>query len=174
MNGRIDLGIHEGSECAACHGVGNDPMPPTPGHVLHRDSVLSAQITCADCHVVPAEVSSAGHLDRGRATPPDVVFGTRASAFGQQPSYQAGTCRSIACHGAGVGEDIERSSRWDERGSHSCSGCHGAPPGGDHPQDDRCATVICHGSEVRVGATLTISAGGRALHIDGVVDVGER
>jgi predicted CxxxxCH...CXXCH cytochrome family protein len=174
MNGRVDVGVSEGRECGACHGAGGDPMPVTPGHVVHRDSVLSAPIVCSDCHVMPEEITSAGHLDRGQATPPDIVFGARARAFGQQPSFEAGVCRNVACHGAGVGESLDRALRWEDRGSPSCSSCHGLPPGGSHPQDDRCATTICHGSEVRAGDPPTISAAGRALHIDGVIDVGAR
>jgi predicted CxxxxCH...CXXCH cytochrome family protein len=150
-------------------------MPPTLGHQLHATSRLGVQITCTECHVMPDLVTSAGHLDRGEVTPPDVVFGARASAFEQQPSFEAGVCRNVACHGAGVGENIERALRWDERGSHTCSGCHGLPPGGSHPQDNRCATAICHGNEVRIGdPTPTISESGRALHIDGVIQAGPR
>ncbi len=173
MNGRIDLGDGSGG-CAVCHGEGNDPMPPMALHRLHRDTRLTAEITCTECHSMPETVTSEGHLDRGAKTPPDVVFGPRASARGQTPSYAQGTCREIACHGAGLMDGIERALRWDERATQSCSGCHKNPPLGTHPQDEGCASTLCHGDEIRVGKPLSITDSGRALHIDGHIDVGGR
>lgn len=174
MNGRVDVG--DGSDgCGQCHGAGDDPLPRTPGHLLHRASALTAEIACSECHAVPDSIDSAGHLDRGTADPAEVRFGARASAFGQTPSYDAGTCRQIACHGAGLPDGIERALRWDDGSTRTCRGCHGLPPGQDHPRDPSCASVLCHGSEVRVGAEAPlITESGRALHIDGKVDVAGR
>ena len=175
LNGRVDVGRGDGgASCGSCHGQGEDAMPQTAGHLLHRDTALSVQIACAECHTVPARINSEGHLDRGKRTPPDVVFGARARAFGQESSYEDGVCRNVACHGAGIGADPERALRWDERGSQQCSGCHGLPPGGEHPQDDRCASTICHGSAVQSGSPPVLTARGFAQHIDGKIDVGGR
>ena len=173
MNGRVDV-LDGAPKCGSCHGDGDDPMPDTPSHQLHRSTTLCSEIACGECHTLPATIASDGHLDRGEVTPADVSFGPRARAFGQDPVYAGGECRDIACHGAGVGEDIERALRWDERSAQTCSGCHGLPPGKDHPQDDNCATVICHGAQIRNGSpTPLLSASGRRLHIDGKIDVAQ-
>jgi predicted CxxxxCH...CXXCH cytochrome family protein len=170
MNGHVDLGDASGT-CAACHGKDGDPMPNTPSHQLHRNTQLTAAIDCTECHVVPKQVSDLGHLDRGERTPADVIFGSRAHARGRAPSYSATTCRDIACHGAGLPEGIERALVWDTPSSQTCGGCHGLPPGKSHPQDDGCASLICHGTEVAVGTREPgITQSGRALHIDGHVD----
>lgn len=171
MNGRVDVG--DGAPgCTFCHGAGGDPMPLTAGHLLHRSTTLTREIACSECHTVPQTITSPGHLDTGEVTPADVVFGPRAQAFEQTPSYDAGTCREIACHGAGLPEGIERALRWDDRGTALCSGCHGLPPAPPHPQDTNCSTVICHGTETRVGTPPLISEPGRRLHIDGAIDLG--
>ncbi len=170
MNGQIDLGNGSG-DCSACHGQNGDPMPQTPSHLLHRNTRLTAAIDCKECHVVPKEVLSPGHLDRGTVTPADVTFGPRAQARGQMPSYDHGSCKQIACHGAGLPEGIERALQWDSPATGACAGCHGVPPAKDHPQDDGCASLICHGAEVRAGSPGPgITDAGRALHIDGVIE----
>lgn len=170
LNGEVDVGDGDGS-CGECHGQGDDPLPRSPSHELHRDSTLGVAIDCEDCHTVPEHVLDDGHLDRGAATPADVVFGARARAFAQQPSYRDGTCRDVACHGAGVGDDLERALRWDEPAAQGCSGCHGLPPAGDHPQDARCASTLCHGAAVSAGTPPQLTPLGRARHIDGKVDL---
>ena len=174
MNGRIDVANGD-ADCSGCHGQGGDPMPRTQGHLLHRDTTLTADIACSECHVVPERIASEGHLDRGDATPADVVFGPRASAFGQTPTYDGHTCRQIACHGAGLPDGADRALRWDEAGAGGCAGCHGLPPGHDHPQDSACASASCHGAEIKVASpTPGITEGGRALHINGRVDLAPR
>lgn len=170
MNGKVDIADGSG-RCGSCHGSGSDPMPATASHRLHRATTLTEVITCSECHVMPQAITSVGHLDIGEVTPADVVFGPRASARSQQPTYEAGTCRNIACHGAGLPDGIERALRWDEPSTVSCSGCHAAPPSGMHPQASTCASIVCHGSEVRAGTPAAITEGGRALHIDGKIDV---
>jgi predicted CxxxxCH...CXXCH cytochrome family protein len=170
LNGKVD--VADGTErCGSCHGSGSDPMPATPSHLLHRTTTLTKPIACSECHVMPQAITSAGHLDVGEVTPADVVFGPLASARDQQPTYDRGTCRNIACHGAGLPDGIERALRWDERSTSSCNGCHAVPPSGTHPQASTCASVLCHGSEVRVGTPAAITESGRALHIDGTIDV---
>jgi predicted CxxxxCH...CXXCH cytochrome family protein len=173
MNGHTDVG--DGSnDCGQCHGTRGDPMPSTPGHVLHGTTAITTAIACSECHSVPERVTSTGHLDRGTADPADVVFGPRARAFGRTPSYEAGTCREVACHGAGLPGGGEHAPSWDaSSATPTCSSCHGAPPGQDHPQDPGCAAVLCHGSEVRAGTPgPRISDPGRALHIDGEINAG--
>jgi predicted CxxxxCH...CXXCH cytochrome family protein len=168
MNGRVDLG-GGGSGCGACHGHGDDPMPDTPSHRLHQATLLTREVTCGECHVVPESVSSPGHLDTGEITPADVVFGARATARGQPSSFEVGTCRAIACHGAGLPEGFERALVWDAPAAGGCGGCHGVPPGVDHPQDKGCASLICHGDEVTAGDPPGITQSGRSPHIDGMI-----
>jgi predicted CxxxxCH...CXXCH cytochrome family protein len=170
MNGVVDLGSG-GSRCGACHGQGDDPRPRTPSHELHHQTQLTREVTCEECHVVPETPSSPGHLDRAQITPADVVFGARANARAQPASYQAQTCRAIACHGAGLPEGIERALVWDAPAAGGCGGCHGVPPALEHPQAKGCASLICHGEEVTLGGDPpAISAAGRSPHIDGMIE----
>ncbi|HKU38091.1 MAG TPA: CxxxxCH/CxxCH domain-containing protein [Polyangiales bacterium] len=169
LNGRVDLGAGGGG-CGDCHGSGDDPMPRTPSHERHRATLLTREVTCAECHVVPDSASAPGHLDVGATTPADVVFGARASARGQPASIEAQTCRGIACHGAGLPDGSERALVWNAPAASSCSGCHGIPPRKDHPASDGCASLTCHGDEVSVAAPFAITEPGRSLHIDGSID----
>jgi predicted CxxxxCH...CXXCH cytochrome family protein len=172
LNAKVDVG--DGREgCAFCHGEGGDPMPPTPSHLLHRSTLLTQPIACTECHVMPQTVTSAGHLDMGEVTPADVVFGERARARGQIPVYEGGTCRNVACHGSGLPNATDRQPRWDAPAAQRCTICHDLPPGGDHPQDASCASIACHGSEVRIGASPELTARGRKQHINGTIDVGQ-
>ncbi|MCC7540281.1 MAG: hypothetical protein IT379_28945, partial [Deltaproteobacteria bacterium] len=53
-----------------------------------------------------------------------------------------------------------------------CGACHSVPPPPPHTTATTCGAVLCHRGEV-VGTTegLRITASGRALHIDGDLDV---
>lgn len=173
LNGEVDFGAG-GQRCGACHGQGDDPMPATGAHALHRASQLTAAIRCSDCHAVPDTVASSGHLDRGARTPADVSFGERASARGQAPSYESGTCSAVACHGAGLPGTPPRAFAWGTPPeAASCVTCHAIPRPPPHPREENCAAVICHGAEVSVGApSLGITDSGRGRHIDGLVQHG--
>lgn len=171
LNGRVDLGDASGT-CSACHGKDGDPMPRTASHLLHRNTLLTRPIACNECHVVPEDVNSAGHLDQGDVTPADVTFGPRARAREQEPSYDERGCRQVACHGSGLPERIERALAWEAPASAQCGGCHGTPPKLDHPAAGSCAAAQCHGSEVTLaGEPPAITELGRAQHIDGEIDV---
>jgi predicted CxxxxCH...CXXCH cytochrome family protein len=170
LDGRVELGDASGT-CSACHGRAGDPMPLTASHELHRETLLTRGIACSDCHTVPSEVTSPGHLDRVESTPADVTFGERASAREQSPLYAEHTCVAIACHGAGLPEGIERALVWDTPASGRCSGCHGLPPSVAHSSDRRCAASICHGTEVSAGDEPNITEAGRDRHINGRFDV---
>lgn len=171
LDGDVDLGAGGSTEiCTACHGQGSDPMPRTGAHLAHAAAgALTAAIACQECHRVPSAVLSQGHLDRGEATPADVTFGTRAQARDRVPQYRAGTCSEVACHGAGL-PDGPSAVRWSGAAIDDCTSCHGLPPGGDHPASTSCATTLCHGDEVTAGSPPAITASGRALHIDGLIE----
>jgi predicted CxxxxCH...CXXCH cytochrome family protein len=168
MNGRVDLGAG-GTACGACHGNADDPMPPTPSHQLHRATQLTREVPCGECHVVPERADSPGHLDVGETTPADIVFGALARARGQSAHIKAQTCLAIACHGAGLPDGIERALVWNAPAAGDCAGCHGVPPGGSHPQDSGCASVVCHGDEVTQAEPPAITQPGRSRHIDGMI-----
>ena len=170
LNGRIDLGDGSG-RCSACHGRGDDPAPASGLHALHMGSQITQGIMCGDCHPVPEEVTSPGHLDVGDKTPADIKFGSRARERDQAPTYSDGACRQIACHGAGLPGNTELALRWDAQPSGECSSCHGLPPSVQHPQDTTCSALQCHGAEVSAGTSaLGITPSGRALHINGTYD----
>lgn len=167
LNGQLDLGSG-GQACGACHGDGgDDPWPDTPSHRVHRDSALTRAIECGDCHEVPDTVTSAGHLD---ASPVELSFSARAG--GASAHYEAGTCSAIACHGASSLAEPRAAPAWDTAATGECTVCHGVPPANEHPVQNNCASLLCHGGEVSISGDVPhITRAGRARHIDGVVDV---
>lgn len=170
LNGVVDLGAGEGG-CAACHGGRGDPWPESGAHLLHRDAPRARPVACESCHTVPDRVRAEGHLD-GRV---QVSFGEAARARGARPSWSGGACAEVACHGAGL-RGASPPLRWSPVAPASgCGSCHGVPPAAPHTDDPGCASVLCHGGTVAPSpAGPTISAAGRATHIDGVVQFGRR
>jgi predicted CxxxxCH...CXXCH cytochrome family protein len=168
MNGRVDLG-GGGQTCGACHGDGDDPWPRSGLHALHRDTPLTEPIACGDCHAVPDGVTDEGHLD---PAPAEVVLGGRAADRGRAPSYEDLRCADVACHAAGLASALApATARWDSEPTRQCAACHEIPPRAGHPEDDNCASLICHGAEIAPSPEgPRISAAGRALHIDGKLD----
>ena len=146
--------------CETCHG----PQGPiSAAHIVHR---TVGQLACSECHVVPATWDAEGHIrQNGVAVPPPakVVFGARAGLTiaaadrAGPPTYAAGVCTNIYCHGAALHRagGTATAPRWDDPApAGACDRCHGAPPP-SHAQA-RCAS--CHPST--------------APHIDGVVQIG--
>ena len=171
LNGQVDVGRPEAEHlCAGCHGSDSMGSPDSGAHALHLNPSICQPIPCSECHRVPQAVTSEGHLDRSELTPADVDFGPLARARGQRPGYEDGTCRQVACHGAGLGEGIERALHWDDRPSGRCAGCHGLPPGGGHPDQDSCAATGCHGNLVTAEQPPALTDTGVIQHIDGTVD----
>ena len=129
----------------ACHGTAASPAPPSGAHQAHLNptSGLRGAIPCATCHVVPAGVTSPGHLD---TAPPAEVVTTlgwdRASA----------TCTTAWCHG---------SARpvWTQQGGATCGSCHGLPPvtSSHTPGMPLSSCATCHSQW--------------SLHMNGAVDV---
>ncbi len=167
MNGRVDLGDGTGA-CGACHGAGEDAWPSTGAHRAHATPALTTPIACATCHAVPSSLHAPGHLD-GTA---GVTLSGRALDRGARASYAAGTCAEVACHGARLGEPPAILPRWTDGSgaARACTACHGAPPSSQHTVSTSCDRAECHGGEVsRTSAGLAITAAGRALHVDGIV-----
>jgi predicted CxxxxCH...CXXCH cytochrome family protein len=176
MNGSVDLGDGSG-DCGTCHGHDDDPWPTTGAHPRHRDPDLSAPVECSSCHVVPEEIDDEGHLD-DTTEGADVVFGGIAIARGATPLYDAQTCSGVACHGAGMpGAPQPPVVRWDDESGEAsrCGACHAVPPPPPHSTLTTCEALICHGGEItRWPDGPRITETGRALHIDGVIEVAGR
>jgi predicted CxxxxCH...CXXCH cytochrome family protein len=179
VDGSIDVAVPE--DCSACHGDASPAPPPdvsgnltsaAPGVGAHRAHVAPSgavrAVGCSECHAVPPDVLSPGHLDS--LLPAEVVFSGVATAFQASPSYDAGTCTATFCHGGSFiggrpsgGSETEPS--WVVSQSNAplaCSSCHGMPPPPPHPADAACAT--CH---LNVDANQSFSA--PETHVDGNV-----
>ncbi len=158
VNGVVDVKLTSG--CDGCHGSENlAPPVDTRGHTdtaepgvgAHQTHVLgtarSRAVPCEECHVVPDEVLSPGHVDS--ALPAELAFSGVATAFGAVPTYENGTCRDSYCHGADFpgrhesGGELTAPSWIVVDGSQAaCGSCHGLPPPLPHPQVETCAD--CH------------------------------
>jgi len=158
---------------------------------------VTTAVACAECHTVPADALSAGHVDGGAVK---MTFGPRARAGGAAPSYDAATgkCASTYCHGSYSGTfvytvwdwgcdcavemqasytGLRAAPAWSD-GPMTCGSCHGNPPAqsgywhsGSHgtlATHNDCR--LCHPDAASVaGAGNTITDPVR--HADGVVDV---
>jgi predicted CxxxxCH...CXXCH cytochrome family protein len=186
-NGTVDVGngavLADGitPACNACHGAG-DPngMPSTGSHASHVHSTLTAGITCSDCHAVPAVWSDAGHLDLTPGVDVRFLPTDRASARDAAPHYDpaTGTCSGVACHGNGTNPALPggtfRTPIWGATDGLAarCGACHSAPPPAPHTALPTCSSLTCHGGELAVGVGgPTITEAGRALHINGTVQL---
>jgi predicted CxxxxCH...CXXCH cytochrome family protein len=172
--------------CVGCHGSDQSAAPPLDlkghadpsnrgvgAHKAHlKGNSLGHDVACADCHVVPATVDEAGHLDT--AWPAEVTFSGVAVADGATPALQAAqgpgatvTCSSVYCHGATLAGGTLTAPAWNppDEAATACTSCHGFPPPAPHPAMSQCER--CHAPVVSAGGVIT----DRSLHIDGKVDV---
>jgi predicted CxxxxCH...CXXCH cytochrome family protein len=169
LNGHVDLGDGSGA-CGACHGNGDDPWPSSGAHASHKSPTLAAPTECALCHSVHTGLLSPGHLD-GIV---QVTLSGRALDRGSAGAWDGKSCTMVACHGAALVDAPKVVPAWsDVSGSASaCGACHGIPPT-QHTASTSCDRSSCHGSEVtRTLSGVSISPSGRALHVNGVIDVG--
>jgi predicted CxxxxCH...CXXCH cytochrome family protein len=193
-NGQVDLAAPPGSKCVGCHGSGDNAAPPvdllgrsdptlqTVG--AHREHVsalhkVSAPVACNECHLVPTELHSPGHIDT--AAPAEVFpsgAGTLARADGATPSYDpnTATCTSY-CHGSGakLSQDtsptVNRSPKWNGGpGEAACGSCHGIPPQvPGHPAATLSQCANCHPDSVTPAGNIIVDAG-HSTHLDGIVE----
>lgn len=154
--------------CDGCHGSGPLGAPP-PGlggtqespaigaHVRHLDPTLADRIgrvaRCDDCHVVPKEILSPGHVD---GTPPADV------TLRQNEVYDADqrTC-TVDCHFSKT-----PGPKWDDASgaARTCDACHAFPPlvtrtGVAHPP-----------AEPELQVCRTCHRFDPSTHVDGKVD----
>jgi predicted CxxxxCH...CXXCH cytochrome family protein len=163
----------------------SDPSLQTVG--AHRDHLealhkLSAPVACNECHLVPAQFDSPGHVDH---QPPAVVFppdaGDLARRDGAVPSYDhaTATCTSY-CHGSGalLSQDtapgINRTPVFNGGpGQAACGSCHGIPPQipgqSFHTGKTLTDCHTCHPSTVTPAGNIIVGADAGSTHIDGQV-----
>ncbi|MBI3183954.1 MAG: CxxxxCH/CxxCH domain-containing protein [Myxococcales bacterium] len=200
LNGTVEAGDAQGT-CSGCHGDASSPAPPpdvrgetsesfaTVGahrsHLEARHS-LRGPIECGECHLVPLELKSPGHIDS--AAPAEVFppgAGSLARADSASPSYDSATasCSSVYCHGGGTrhGKDTAPtklpSPVWTAGVSQAvCGACHGIPPEDGstfHPGKRLGDCVNCHSSSVTAGGSIKVArdANGNltSTHLDGQV-----
>ena len=195
VNGQIDLAAVPGTTCIGCHGSGDSPAPPidvlgrsdpslqTVGaHREHLEALhrLSAPVACNECHLVPAQFNSPGHVDH---PPPAVVFppdaGVLARKDGATPTYDpaTATCTSY-CHGSGAGlsqdtaPTVNRTPKFNGGpGEAACGSCHGIPPQTPgHPGATLTSCANCHSHSVTPAGNIIVGADGSSTHINGRID----
>lgn len=160
-----------------CHGLDNSSAPPKSvagvmettaravgAHEPHLavESPWHKPVACEDCHVVPAEVGSAGHMDGDGIA--EVTFSARAGAS----SWNGNSC-TTGCHGSMAWGGARPVPTWTlvDGTQSQCGSCHGAPPPAPHPPGPNCAT--CHPTMEDNSLTFRDPAS----HIDGKVDTVE-
>jgi predicted CxxxxCH...CXXCH cytochrome family protein len=197
-NGQVDLAAPPGS-CVGCHGSGDSPAPPVDllgrsdpslqtvgAHREHLSALhkVSAPVACNECHLVPTELHSPGHID---TPPPAKVFppgaGVLAGADGAPVSYDtnAATCTAY-CHGSGArlsqdtSPSVNRTPIWNGGADQAaCGSCHGIPP---HVTGtlyhlgvtDITQCASCHPDSVTPAGNIKVDASGHSTHLDGVVE----
>ncbi len=157
VDGTLDVSVD--ASCSGCHGSENlaPPLDTREGSDTdlasvgaHQTHVLgtnrSRAVPCGECHQVPEEVLSAGHLDS--ELPAELVFSGLAAHL-SVPSYDNGSCRQSYCHGAVFPRNHDSGGsltapEWTRvDGSQAkCGSCHGLPPPRPHPNTPHCAD--CH------------------------------
>jgi hypothetical protein len=156
IDGRIQIGRSD-EGCRGCHG---EPDLPAPlDHGAHR-----SHPACGDCHLVPEQIESAGHIDSdlpAEVFPIEIAKTSLAFARGFEPSWDGETCNSY-CHG-------DATPRWDAVDPIACGSCHGVPPA-DASHDSEWPLTEC--ARCHTGAVDAygnpIAEGG---HLDGNVDL---
>src|SRR5262245_36669629 len=195
VNGQVDLAAGPATTCIGCHGSGDSPAPPidvlgrsdpslqTVGaHREHLEALhrLSAPVACNECHLVPAQFDSPGHVDH---PPPAVVFppdaGVLARADGAVPSYDpaTATCTSY-CHGSGAklsqdtAPSVDRNPKFNGGpGEAACGTCHGIPPQvPGHPGATLTQCANCHSKTVTPAGNIIVDSAGNSTHVNGKID----
>jgi predicted CxxxxCH...CXXCH cytochrome family protein len=159
INGKIDLGI-EAAGCSGCHGGPDSPNPLSGAHLGHTEALhaLTGKISCESCHVVPATLTAAGHLD---AAPAEVTLKAGGTFNGGDKS-----CAAVGCHG---GTQVA----WNAGPSAAaCGSCHGIPPNNGAHFSTLTLTdcVRCHAQTVDGFGNIKI-VDGMSTHINGRTDI---
>lgn len=174
VDGKVSLGDDSGS-CQACH----QDAALSGAHASHLQAKheLRGPLGCGDCHLVPATVTSAGHIDQPFVQLFPLGWSGIGSSDGAMPSWDAGasTCRNTYCHGNGTtlaadgAVDLVRAPTWTPgSGAAVCGACHGIPPvdAAHAPPLGLADCARCHPSTMNAQGGL-ITGG---THLDGVID----
>lgn len=174
-NGTVDVALG----CTSCHGWNLDTAPPqgldgscdygserTGAHAAMRRGGPAAHRTgCNNCHLVPDDTWSTGHIDGdGKA---EVVFGVLATADGAQPTWDGETCSNVYCHGATLSGGDLKTPNWRDKSRRAgrCGACHRlTDPDGNEDAD--CSS--CHPTSVDADRNI-LEFG---THINGHIDMG--
>jgi predicted CxxxxCH...CXXCH cytochrome family protein len=169
--------------CTFCHGgTDNDTGAPPqgldggasifPSHTAHVIEGNHPLWSCDQCHVVPTEATSEGHMFDDTPGKAEVTFGAGLSDGGK---YGSMTCSSLYCHGNGQGDN---GSVPVNKSGVTCSSCHAGPTSsgtalgqmsGLHKKhvQEGIACQECHG-EVLSGTTTFANPD---LHVNGAKNV---
>ena len=163
VDGVVQIGRTE-EGCRGCHGTAERPEPNDRGHQVHLmpELRLRGPIACGDCHLVPDEIESPGHLDSelpAEVFPLAISETSLAFANGRAPSFSEDTCANVYCHG-------DAALSWSS-GVVSCGSCHGIPPAGA-PHDPNFQLGDCAGCHP---TAVDPFGNPRSEHLDGNVDL---
>ncbi|HEY3452944.1 MAG TPA: CxxxxCH/CxxCH domain-containing protein [Myxococcales bacterium] len=177
----IDGTVQVGTACNSCHGNQANAAPPQDtlgatdttarGVGAHQAHLVAGRVrsavACSECHLVPATVGEAGHIDSDHAT---LTWGPLATSGGLAPAWDGAnaTCSSVYCHGASLTGGAHVAPRWTQvDGSQiACDGCHGNPPPAPHPASGACGN--CHPGTLKADGTIDLAGG---QHVDGALQV---
>ncbi|TLM65613.1 MAG: CxxxxCH/CxxCH domain-containing protein [Deltaproteobacteria bacterium] len=144
-------------------------------HQIHLNPTKSKAVACVACHVVPATITAAGHIDS--ALPAEITFGGLArGGLDGKAAFNPASCATTYCHD---GSALKNGGTWDNgtlapvwtdsafmQGTVAdCDNCHGYPPAGAHPANSDCS--VCH--DVLNADDVTFTAAGKLTHVDGIV-----
>jgi len=162
--------------CAmACHGADTSNAPPKAlagaldttavgvgAHQAHLNPAPAwhRKVECADCHAVPADVGSPGHMDGDNKA--ELTFSATAGV-----SMWNGTTCTTGCHGNAAWGGTKPNPMWTlvDGTQSTCGSCHGAPPPPPHPTEMNCAS--CHPTMEENSLVFRDPAS----HINGVIDL---
>jgi len=189
VDGQLQI---KAADCNACHGNTDNAAPPTDlsgasdktlstvgAHQEHLlgPSGLTGPIACQECHVVPAAMGDAGHMDGDGVA--EVVFGDLSGTGGLDPAWSTVDveCTNTYCHGATLAGGANTSPQWTtvDGTQAACGSCHGIDPGtGRHPSTfsdhgfmvKKCNN--CHQGVANDGATAIEDTD---RHVNGTLDV---
>ncbi len=177
------------TDCVFCHGGTDNPTGAPPrdlsgatteadlafrSHSAHVEGVTHDGFDCVQCHALPENATSEGHMFDATRGAAEVLFGGGLDAVG---TYEgAGSCSSSYCHGNGTGNN----GAWSHtQGAPGCGDCHPGPDSGlsewqrmSTPHDyhlEMAGSVCadCHGDTVGEDGSIV----GLSLHVNGTREV---
>lgn len=144
--------------CSTCHGSETSNAPPRDlngntsvtdrgvgAHQVHLEGNSKGKtLSCAECHIVPASVYVAGHIDSD--SPAEVLMNNYLAnlstngpstseydptlpLFVPNPVYNSSdqSCSNAYCHGYFKNGNLNNAPVWTNPASSACGTCHGDP-----------------------------------------------